>query len=401
MERTILHCDCNAFFASVEAALYPELKKHPFAVCGDPKLRHGIVLAKDEKAKNTGVKTGETIWQAKSKCPDLVLVEPSYSIYEEFSERIFNIYCRYTDLVEPFGIDECWLDVTGTKKLFGSGEEIANELREIVKNETGITISAGVSFNKYFAKMGSDYKKPDATTILTRNNYKDILFPLSVENMLFVGNATLKKLKSLGIFTIGDLANTDLKLLCLILGKCGQMLYNYANGMEFSAVTPSINKHKYKSIGNGYTFKRDLVSDMDLKTVVYMISDKVAHRLRKQKLECKTVQVCIKDTHFNTIQRQKTLLNPTQISYELASSALELVVNNWDIKDNPIRSMSVTGQNLIEQSEKFEQLSFFYTDSFKVKKKKSMLDSIKDEICEKYGNNALRMCSLIDNDLGL
>ncbi|NLA72529.1 MAG: DNA polymerase IV [Clostridiales bacterium] len=401
MERTVLHCDCNAFFASVEATRYPKLKKQPFAVCGDPKLRHGIVLAKNEKAKRLGVQTGEAIWQAKAKCPDLVLVEPSYGIYDEFSERIFNIYCRYTDLVEPFGIDECWLDVTGTKSLFGSGEKIADELRKIVKSETGITISAGVSFNKYFAKMGSDYKKPDATTVLTRNNYKDILFPLSVENMLFVGKSTLEKLSDIGIYTIGDLANADAKLLSLTLGKCGQMLYNCANGLDFSVVTPSTYKHKYKSIGNGYTFKRDLVSDTDLKTGIYMICDKVAHRLRKQKLECKTVQLCIKDTHFHAIQRQKTLQNPTQSSYELANSALELAINNWNVNDKPIRSMSVTGQNLIERSNEPEQLSLFYTDSFIFKRKKVILESTKDEICEKYGNNVLRMCSLIDNDLGL
>lgn len=401
MERTVLHCDCNAFYASVEETLYPKLKENPFAVCGNPKNRHGVVLAKNEKAKKYGVKTGETIWQAKTKCPNLVLVEPSYSIYDEFSERIFNIYCRYTDLVEPFGIDECWLDVTQTKELFGCGKKIADELRKVVKHETGITISAGVSFNKYFAKMGSDYKKPDATTVLSKNIYKDILFPLSVKNMFFVGQSTLKKLSSIGIYTIGDLANSNAKLLTLTLGKCGQMLYNCANGMDFSAVTPSNHKHNYKSIGNGYTFKRDLVAFKDLKTGIYTICDKVAYRLRKQKLECKTVQICIKDTYFNTIQRQSTLQNPTQSTFEIARLALELAVSNWNISDNPIRSISVTALNLVEQHNEPEQLSLFYTDSLILKGKREVVEGLKDDIREKYGANALKICSLIDNDLGL
>lgn len=401
MERSILHCDCNSFFASVEAVRYPQLKEQTFAVCGDPEYRHGIVLAKSEKAKKCGVKTGEAIWQAKQKCPRLIVVKPSYDIYEEFSKKIFDIYCRYTDLVEPFGIDECWLDVTETAHLFGNGKKIADELRNNIKKEMGVTISVGVSFNKIFAKMGSDYKKPDATTVISKENYKDLLFPMPVGNMFFVGKATLKKLIDAGIYTIGDLAKADVRLLKLIFGKCGQLLSVYANGMDTSQVNSSTDKHKYKSIGNGYTFKRDLVSDTDLRTGIFMICDKVAYRLRKQGVECNTVQLCIKDTGFHSIQRQKTLSKPTQLSYDLADAALQLASDNWNIKQNPIRAITVTAQNLHAQNQTFEQLSLFCPDGLALREKRAALERTKDEIRGKYGIKSLTICSLIDNDLSL
>lgn len=401
MERIILHCDCNSFFASVEASLFPELKKYAFAVCGDPEYRHGIVLAKNETAKKCGVKTGEAIWQAKQKCPDLVVAKPSYGAYEDFSKRIFDIFCRYTDLVEPFGIDECWLDVTGTARIFGDGKKIADELRKTVERETGITISAGVSFNKFFAKMGSDYKKPDATTVISKGNYKDILFPMPVGNMLFVGKAVLEKLTGSGIFTIGDLADTDKRLLSLLFGKYGEQLYICANGMDSSPVNPSTYTRECKSIGNGCTFKRDLVSETDLRTGIFMLCDKVARRLRRHEIECATVQLCIKDTGFHSIQRQKALYRPTQLSCDLINAALELVSDNWDINKNPVRAITVTGQNLYSKNQIYEQLSLFSPDSPVFRGKKAALERVKDEIRGKYGTNSLTICSLIDNDLGL
>ncbi len=401
MERIILHCDCNSFFASVEASLFPELKKYAFAVCGDPEYRHGIVLAKNETAKKCGVKTGEAIWQAKQKCPALVTASPSYGAYEDFSKRIFDIYCRYTDLVEPFGIDECWLDVTGTAHIFGEGKKIADELRKTVERETGITISAGVSYNKFFAKMGSDYKKPDATTVISKGNYKDILFPMPVGDMLFVGKAVLEKLTGNGIFTIGDLADTDKRLLGLLFGKYGERLYNCANGMDSSPVNPSTYTRKCKSIGNGCTFKRDLVSEADLKTGIYTLCDKVARRLRGNGVECAAVQLCVKDTGFHSIQRQKTLYTPTQLSYDLINAVMELVSDNWDINKNPIRAITVTGQNLYSENQICEQLSLFYPGISAQRGRKAALERVKDEIRGKYGAKALTICSLIDNDLGL
>ncbi|MBQ3888864.1 MAG: DNA polymerase IV, partial [Clostridia bacterium] len=213
MDRVILHCDCNCFFASVEATLDPVLNTRAFAVCGDPALRHGIVLAKNEAAKKCGVKTGEAIWQAKQKCPRLLIVPPHYHLYKEVSKQIFDIYNRYTDLVEPYGMDECWLDVTGSVHLFGSGKEIADELRAVIRREAGVTISAGVSFNKIFAKMGSDYKKPDATTVLSRETYRDLLYPLPAGDLFMVGRHTADKLRSLGIRTVGELAAADERVL--------------------------------------------------------------------------------------------------------------------------------------------------------------------------------------------
>ena len=209
MDRTILHCDCNGFYASCECAKNPQLKNVPMAVGGSVEARHGIILAKNELAKKYNVKTAETIWQAKKKCPDLVIVSPHYELYEEYSKRVNDIYKEYTDLVEPFGIDESWLDVTGSRALFGDGEKIANILRERIKAELGITISVGVSFNKVFAKLGSDYKKPDATTIITRENFKEIIYPLPVTDLLFAGKKTAVQLEKLKIKTIGDLACTD------------------------------------------------------------------------------------------------------------------------------------------------------------------------------------------------
>lgn len=268
MERVILHSDCNSFFASVEASLNPELKETAFAVCGDPEFRHGIVLAKNEKAKKYGVQTGEPIWKAKMKCPKLVTVTPHYKFYKEYSQRIFNIYCRYTDLVEPFGIDECWLDVSGSLNLFGSGKEIADELREVIKKEIGVTVSVGVSYNKIFAKMGSDYKKPDATTEITVNNFKELLYPLPVGDMFMVGRRTAEKLRSVGLINIGDIAMCDLRVLERILGENGKTLWNYVNGYDYSPVLPFDYKEAYKSIGNGATFKRDLVDFTDVRTCV-------------------------------------------------------------------------------------------------------------------------------------
>ena len=210
-ERVILHCDCNSFNASVETAQDRRLASVPMAVCGDPAQRHGIILAKNALAASAGVTTGEPLWQAKRKCPDLIVVSPTYSEYVKYSKQVKEIYLSYTSEVESFGLDECWLDVTGSGKLFGTGPEIAESIRSRVKSETGLTVSIGVSFNKIFAKLGSDLKKPDAITVIDRNNYKNIVWKLNVGEMLYIGRATLERLRTLGIKTIGDLANADVK----------------------------------------------------------------------------------------------------------------------------------------------------------------------------------------------
>lgn len=254
-DRVILHCDMNGFFASVELLEHPELKDKPMAVSGDPNNRHGIILAKNQIAKEYGVVTAETIWKAKQKCPDLQLVRPHMSKYKHYCTLINEIYQRFTDMVEPFSIDESWLDVTASQKLFGSGKEIADTIRETVKAELGLTLSAGVSFNKIFAKMGSEYKKPDATTEITRDNYKEILWPLPAREFFGVGRATADKLLHLGIHTIGDIATAPKELLVAHFGKHGNIMWEHANGLDESPVSLYSEREPIKSVGNGINLR--------------------------------------------------------------------------------------------------------------------------------------------------
>lgn len=400
MNRVILHCDCNCFFASVEAALDPSLNGCAFAVCGDPEYRHGIVLAKNEKAKKFGVQTGEAIWQARSKCPKLVVVKPHYKIYKEFSERIYNIYCGYTELVEPFGIDECWLDVTGSEKLFGTGMQIAEELRTRIKNEIGVTVSIGVSYNKIFAKMGSDYKKPDAITEITPENYKELLYPLPVGDLFMVGRHSAEKLRGVGIFTIGDLAVTDERVLKRLMGENGKVILRYANGGDYSPVNPCNYRDAYKSIGNGATFKRDLTSERDVRTCVFFLCDKVAARLRKHSVECSALQVGIRDTSLNTVMRSVQLPSPTDLSFDLRRCALEIIRENVSVETEPIRAITVTGTKLMNNGDVCEQISLFDLDYHIKREKEQRLERTKDSIRHKYGLGTVTRCSFIHNEFG-
>ena len=355
MDRTILHCDMNAFFASVELLEHPELRDKPMAVCGNPKNRHGIIVAKNEIAKKAGVKTAETIWQARRKCPDLRIVAPHHEKYAFYSKMINEIYYRYTDMVEPFSIDESWLDVTNSLNLFGSGKDIADNIRNVVKNELGLTLSAGVSFNKIFAKMGSEYKKPDATTVITRENFKSILWPLPVGEMFFVGKGMETKLIAAGILTIGDLATADRQFLYNMLGKHGAMVHDYANGLDNEPVAFALEKRKIKSVGNGLTFKRDLASRDDIITAVTALSDTVASRLRKYQMKAGGIKVDIKDPYFKSITRQKQLEVPTNLADEISRAAQGLILSSWNLNAK-IRLLTVTGINLTDENDD-QQLS--------------------------------------------
>jgi DNA polymerase-4 len=282
MDRTILHCDLNGFFASVELLERPDLRDRPVAVCGDPKLRHGIILAKNEAAKAFGVKTAETVWQAVKKCPGLVLLPAHHEKYVYYSRLVNEIYLRYTDLVEPFGIDESWLDITGSMHLFGaSGASVADGIRRTVREELGLTVSVGVSFNKVFAKLGSDYKKPDATTVIDRDNFRSLVWPLPAEDLLFVGKAAAKLLCGYGISTIGDLAAFNRDALVSLLGRQGAQLHDYATGGEHSPVAPAGIRPVPKSVGNGLTFPRDLIGPDEIRKGLEPLSDSVAMRLRR------------------------------------------------------------------------------------------------------------------------
>ena len=399
MERTILHCDCNGFYASVESVLNPELSAVPMAVCGDPKSRHGIILAKNELAKKYGIVTAETVWKAQRKCPDLVLVKPHHDEYRRYSKRVNEIYCRYTDQVEPFGIDESWLDVTGSRRLFGSGKEIADKLRREVREETGLTISVGVSFNKVFAKLGSDYKKPDATTVIGIENWKQIVWPLPVSALLYVGKSAERELNSLFIKTIGDLAAADAHRLTLRLGKLGTTLYDYANGLDCSEVRRYDEPREIKSVGNGMTFSRDLTSYDDAKVGIFALADEVATRLRKYGLCASTIQLQIKDTEFKVVSRQKPLANPTALASELAEGATQLLYASYN-GASPIRMLTVTAANLVEEGQAAEQVSFFGEQPIDREKKKNLETAI-DSLRGKFGRGMISTGAILGSDIGL
>ncbi len=339
MERQILHVDCNKFYASVECYLHPELRDKPVAVGGDEKSRHGIILTKNEIASQYGLTVGEPLWSARQKCPDLIIIPPHFSVYTEFSQRIRKIFEEYTDLIEPFGLDECWLDVTGD--WFKSGVEIAEEIRQRVKEEIGITVSIGVSYNKIFAKLGSDYKKPDAITVITKDNYKDIVWKLPCSDMLMVGRATKKKLNYYGIYTIGDLAQSDINFLKGIFGKNAYMLHSFANGNDTGRVRHKDLSREIKSIGNSTTTPRDLINNDDVKVVFTTLAESVARRMRKHNLKGVTLTISVRDNELEAFTRQCKMPCPTNVSNELTSYAVKLFKANYDWK-RPIRSIGLS-----------------------------------------------------------
>ena len=393
-DRTILHCDLNSFFASVELLDYPQLRDRPVAVCGDPEARHGIILAKNEAAKAYGVQTAETVWQARKKCPELVLLPPHHQRYREYSRKVNAIYGRYTDLVEPFSIDESWLDVTGTLHLFGlDGKGLADRLRREVREELGLSISVGVSFNKIFAKLGSDYKKPDATTVIDRENYRAVAWPLPVTSLLFAGRTAAKLLAPYGVKTIGDLARMEEDTLTQLLGRQGARLSEYARGLEHSPVVPAGQRPPPKSVGNGMTFRQNLTGEEQVRTGLELLSDTVATRLRRAERKASYVQVTIRDANFKTITRQQALPLPTNLSRELAQAALELVRASWNFAV-PIRMLTVTGQNLVPEWAATEQLDLFAPERGPQRERLERLERTVDVIREKYGKDAIAIGTL-------
>lgn len=398
MDRTILHCDMDGFYASVELLNHPELRNLPVAVCGNPDNRHGIILAKNMPAKKYGIKTAETVWQAKKKCPALQLLPPHHRKYKEYSLKINEIYRRFTDMVEPFSIDESWLDVSASLKLFGNGKEIADTIRNTVRKELGLTLSVGVSFNKIFAKMGSDYNKPDGTTIISRENYKEILWPMNVRKMFFVGSATADKLGKAGIETIGALALADKGLLTALLGKQGTMLFEYANGLDSSPVSLYTEQEKIKSVGNGTTFRRDLQGMEDIKIAVTALSDTVASRLRKYQMKGLGVKVDIKDPAFKVISRQKQLDVPTNLSEEISRLAIEIIQSSWNLR-NPIRMLTITAIHLCDETES-EQLSLFDMDASHRERGEKVARTI-DDIRAKFGGKSIVPGCILNNNIGV
>ena len=389
MSRVILHCDLNSFFASVELLSHPELRELPVAVCGDPASRKGIILAKNEPAKACGVKTAETIWQARQKCPDLVLLPPHHPHYREFSRLVNTIYGQYTDLVEPFGIDESWLDITGSMHLFGGDPRaIADGIRQRVRRELGLTLSVGVSFNKVFAKLGSDYKKPDATTVISPENWRRIVWPLPVGSLLFAGPAAQRVLGQYGIRTIGQLAAADSALPQELLGKLGYQLWTYANGRDDAPVRPQHLREPVKSVGNSTTFRENLTTRAEIRRGTALLCDSVATRLRQQGLYCCGIQVALRDPAFHTVSRQRRFPHSTHLMRDLLNAAMALIDQLWR-PPSPVRLISVTALDLTDQWETYEQEDLLSPAAPALDRRQERLERTMDDIRRRYGSKAI------------
>ena len=395
--RTVLHCDMNNFYASVECLYRPELRGKPVAVGGDQEQRHGIILAKNYPAKAFGIKTGEVIWQAKRKCPGLIVLPPNYKLYLSFSRLARSIYADYTDQIEPFGLDEAWLDVTASAGLFGSGEAIAGEIRRRIREELGITASVGVSWNKIFAKLGSDIKKPDATTVISKKNFKDLVWPLPVSDLLYVGRATDKKLAQKCIHTIGELAKTDNETLRSWFGKWGDVLYSFSNGLDNSPVTRMGAEAMVKSVGNSTTTPRDLENNEDVSIIFYVLCESVAMRLRELGLECRTVEIGVRDNTLVSFVRQKKQSRPSNLAADMHRAAMELFEANYKW-EKPIRSIGVRGCELSSAGGNV-QLSLL--DDENRRDKLVRLETAVDDIRRRFGNLSLQRALLLsDRRLG-
>ena len=380
-KRVILHSDINACYAAIEHLHRPELNGKPLAVGGDPEARHGIVLTSDYIAKKYGVKTGMALWQAKQVCPELNIVSPRMDLYLRFSRMAHEIYGEYTDLQEPYGVDESWLDVTASSSLKGDGYKIAKEISNRMKSELGITVSIGVSFNKIFAKLGSDYKKPDAITTMYEDEFKSKAWALPVSDLLYVGRSTNQKLARFGIKTIGDLAQTDEHLLMSHLGKMGGILWGFANGYDDSPVKMEHTHAPIKSIGNSTTTQRDLENDEDVKIILYILAESVAARLRDNGFKCRVVEISVRDNELYSFTRQHKIDYATNITGEIATEAYRIFKENYNWR-KPIRSVGVRGADLVNDNY-WEQMDLF--SSVEQREKQMKLDDAVDTIRRRFG----------------
>ncbi len=394
--RIIIHSDLNSFYASVEGMKKPWLKNVPMAVAGDSEKRHGIILAKNIHAAKFGVKTAEPIWQAKSKCPELITVPPSHDDYIIISKQVRSIYEEYSNRIESFGIDECWLDITDIAKDFDEGRKIADEIRAEIRTRIGITASCGVSFNKTFAKLGSDLKKPDATTVIDDTNFKQTVWPLSVDKLLFVGNSTKKTLRFLGIHTVGELALADVGELERILGKHGVSLWINANGNDASPVTESAAPSSVKSVSNSITLSRDITADEDVRVVLLALCEKVSARMRKIDCVCDTVQIWIRDNEFNSYERQTKLPFPNRTAASLFEAAFDLYNVNHR-RGRPIRALGVKAANISERDVGQMSIAAHSEDTLI---RRERLESAADSIRSQFGKASIkRGIMLTDNIL--
>ncbi|MBR1988632.1 MAG: DNA polymerase IV [Clostridia bacterium] len=385
-DRVIFHSDLNNFFASVECTLNPSLKNYAVAVAGNPEKRTGIILAKNYLAKVFGVKTGDVIWEAKQKCPTLICVAPHYEKYNEISEKVRKIYYEYTDLVEPFGIDECWLDVTGSLKLFNcTAVELAKKIQDRIYDELGLSVSIGISFSKTLAKLGSDMKKPKGLTVIDRDNHIDIIKKLKIEDMIMIGRHTAKKLHDMNIYTLFDLYNMDKKILRHRFGVVGTYMHNAVAGIDDNKlITP---KEEYiKSVGNGATSPKDMTTMEQIKEFLHNLSEKISSRLRHHGFMAKTIHVDIKFADFTHLSAQDSKPCYFSNEHDLYEYSLEIFNSLVGEKFSPIRAIRICTSNLITRDEQIQSNLFANT------KKENLCKAI-DKIKEKFGKNAITRVS--------
>ena len=401
MTRTILHSDCNGFYAAVECLYRPEIREKPVVVGGDESLRHGIVLAANQLAKRVyKVKTGEVLFKVRQRCPELVVVPPNHKLYLKFARMTREIYSDYTDRVEPFGLDESFLDVTGS----GDGEKVANAIRERIKAELGITVSIGVSYTKSFAKLASDMRKPDYTTVIPQNEFRKMVWPLPAGDLIYVGAASAEKLRLHGVHTIGDLAGCDREnVIRWVKNKNGGVLWDYANGYDTSAVRKfedCMNDDSgMRSVGHSTTTPRDLCSAEDMKVTVMVLAEAVAARLREYKRLCRTVSLWLRESgSMASFTRQCKTENPTNLAYEIAQNAMKLYQTRYGSSPPPIRSVGVSASGLIREEEVL-QLCFLPEEH----KRQGMMaiERTMDGIRARYGHTAItRGMMIADRALG-
>lgn len=382
-QRIILHCDVNNFFASVECALNPSLKDLPLAVTGEKSKRNGIVLAKNNIAKMCGVQTGDVIFKAKQKCPDLVCVRPHHDVYEKYSKKIRKIYEEYTDRVEPFGIDECWLDITDTLKFFGTPLEIANTLRKRIKEEIGVTISVGISFSKIFAKLGSDMKKPDAVTQIPFSTFKKQTYHLPLNSIIGIGKKLEIKLNKMNIYTLGDLANYDTKIIKAKFGVVGESLQKKLQGFDDNEIASAFDVKQVKSIGNGTTTIVDIKNMAEMKSVVMFLCDEIATRLRKKNLVGSTIHISLRTNELTWTSKSHTINNLTNTAKDIYNESIKMIEKMWD-NFTLIRSVRISLSNLQDETA-INQLNFFDK-----KNNKKQLNKAIDKIREKYGYESIQ-----------
>lgn len=391
-DRVILHVDCNSFFASVSLLYKPHLKTYPVVVGGSEETRHGIVLAKNQEAKKYKIPTGAALWQARQLCPNLVVIPPDYDLYDRFSKEIKGgIFADYTDMQESFGSDESWLDVTGSTSLFGGGGEIADIIRNRVKREIGITVSVGVSWNKIFAKLGSDMKKPDAVTVIDRDTFTEIVWPLPVEELLYVGPATTRKLHNKGVYTIGQLANTKVQYLKDWFGVVGEYLWIYANGLENSPVGQTAPP--VKSVGNSSVIPHDVTTPKEVKRRIHMLAESVGPRMREHGFAARTICIWICDNDMGHMSRQRGLAMPTNLNHDLAGAAFSLFQDTYKWH-KPIRKIGISGSNLVFAHDPF-QCSIF--ESAEQHDRREKLEATMDSINKRWRYAVKRGITMFDD----